>query len=147
MYLNILVSMDYDRLGNNSFCEPYRFRQANTEPSLLLYYYRFDDPNMPHSTEDSAPTVEAFVNYHQPPPEGEVFPVQYVTTVGFQRQKYDRQLVTVTDIRQCDKIFSLDKQGFEVVQSTIQEKKWDGDYRFGLPPQLNKDVQEMVMRQ
>lgn len=102
---------------------------------------------MPHSTADRSPTVEAFVNYHQPPPEGEVFPVQYVTTVGFQRQKYDRQLVTVTDIRQCDEMFSLDKQGFEVVQSTIHEKTWDGDYRFGLPPQLNKDVQEMVMRQ
>lgn len=102
---------------------------------------------MPHSTEDRASTVEAFVNYHQPPPEGEVFPVQYVTTVGFQRQKYDRQLVTVKDIRQCDETFGLDKQGFEVVPSTIQEKKWDGDYRFGLPPQLNKDVQEMVMRQ
>lgn len=102
---------------------------------------------MPHSTAGRASTVEAFVNYHQPPPEGEVFPVQYVTTVGFQRQKYDRQLVAVRDIRQCDETFSLDKQGFEVVQSTIQEKTWDGDYRFGLPPQLNKDVQEMVMRQ
>lgn len=85
---------------------------------------------MPHSTNDRAHTVEVFVNYHQPPSEGEVFPVQNVTTVGFQRQKYDRQLVAVTDIRQCDKLFSLDKQGFEVVQSTIQEKTWDGDYRF-----------------
>lgn len=102
---------------------------------------------MPHSTEYRAPTFEAFVNYHQPPPDGEVYPVQYVTTVGFQRQKYDRQLVSVTDIRQCAERFSLDKQGFEVVQSTIQEKAWDGDYRFGLPAQLNKDVQEMVMRQ
>lgn len=139
--------MGEDRWGNKISRKTCHLRQTNPKRSLLLHNYRFIDPNMPHSTEDRAPTVEAFVNYHQPPPEGEVFPVQYVTTVGFQRQKYDRQLVTVTDIRQCDEIFSLDKQGFEVVHSTIQEKKWDGDYRFGLPSQLNKDVQEMVMRQ
>lgn len=101
---------------------------------------------MPHSTKEHG-TFEAFVNYHQPLPDGEAFPVQYVTTVGFQRQKHDRRLVTVTDIRTCGENFDLDKQGFQVVPSTIREKIWDGDYRFGLPTHLHEDVQALVMKQ
>ncbi|GKT47430.1 hydroxylase/desaturase asaB [Colletotrichum spaethianum] len=101
---------------------------------------------MPHSTEKPE-SIEAYVNYHLPPPKGEPYPIQMIATIGFQRTKYDRQLVPVTDMRTCDEEFGLDKQGFKVVESTIQEKQWDGDYRFGLPPQLQRDVQELLMRQ
>ncbi|GJD04819.1 GA4 desaturase [Colletotrichum higginsianum] len=69
-----------------------------------------------------------------------------IATVGFQRTKYDRQLVRVTDMRTCDEEFSLDTQGFKVVKSTIRERQWEGDYRFFLPEQLRKDVQELLMR-
>ncbi|KZL87899.1 ga4 desaturase [Colletotrichum incanum] len=100
---------------------------------------------MPHSTEKPE-SVEAYVNYHLPPPKGEPYPVQMIATVGFQRTKYNRQLVTMTDMRTCDEEFNLDKQGFKVVESTIKEKEWDGDYRFGLPPQLLRDMQELLMK-
>lgn len=101
---------------------------------------------MPHSTQKPE-SVEAYVNYHQPPPKGEAFPVQMIATVGFQRTKYNRQLVPVTDMHTCDEEFNLDTQGFKVVESTVQERGWQGDYRFGLPDQLRKDVQELLMRQ
>ncbi|KAI3553816.1 GA4 desaturase [Colletotrichum abscissum] len=100
---------------------------------------------MPHSTQKPV-SVESYVNYHQPPPKGEAFPVQMIATVGFQRTKYNRQLVPVTDMRTCDEEFNLDTQGFKVVESTVQERSWEGDYRFGLPDQLRKDVQELLMR-
>ncbi|KAK1496538.1 GA4 desaturase [Colletotrichum tamarilloi] len=100
---------------------------------------------MPHSTQKPV-SVEAYVNYHQPPPKGEAFPVQMIATVGFQRTKYNRQLVPVADMRTCDEEFNLDTQGFKVVESTVQERGWEGDYRFGLPDQLRKDVQELLMR-
>ncbi|KAF4434831.1 GA4 desaturase [Fusarium austroafricanum] len=92
-------------------------------------------------------SVQAHVSYHQPPPKGESYPVQYIATLGFQRQKYDRQLVTATDIRTCDEDFNLDTQGFQIAPSTIREKTWDGDYGFGLPPQLHQDVQDLLMKQ
>ncbi|WQF87719.1 Putative hydroxylase/desaturase AsaB [Colletotrichum destructivum] len=100
---------------------------------------------MPYSSQKPE-SVHAYVNYHLPPPMGEPFPIQMIATVGFQRTKYDRQLVRVTDMRTCDEEFSLDTQGFKVVKSTIRERQWEGDYRFFLPEQLRKDVQELLMR-
>ncbi|KAJ0166956.1 hypothetical protein CTA2_5001 [Colletotrichum tanaceti] len=100
---------------------------------------------MPHSNQ-TPEFVHADVNYHLAPPKGQRFPVQMIATVGFQRTKYDRQLVRVTDMRTCDEDFSLDTQGFKVVESTIRERQWEGDYRFSLPEQLQKDAQELVMR-
>ncbi|KAF3799963.1 Gibberellin cluster GA4 desaturase [Colletotrichum gloeosporioides] len=100
---------------------------------------------MPHVTKTSE-SVLAYVNCHLPPAKGEKYPVQYIATVGFQRAKYDKQLVNVTDSRTCEDDFKLDTHGFQWVESTIQEKQWDGDYRFGLPPQLQKDVQDLLKR-
>lgn len=101
---------------------------------------------MPHSTSGPQ-SVDTRVPYHNPPPKGEAYPVQYVMTVGFARQKHNWQPVKATDIRTVDDIFSLDKQGFEIVPSTIRENEWQGNYRWGLPDDLHKDVQELVMRQ
>lgn len=101
---------------------------------------------MPHSIQ-TPDTIQAYVNYHDPPPKGEEYPVQYVVQVGFQRRKQDRQLVNVTDIRTCDDEFNVDKQGFQVVKTTITEKAWEGDYRFGLPPQIHREVQELIIKQ
>ncbi|KAF5515240.1 Hydroxylase/desaturase asaB [Colletotrichum siamense] len=100
---------------------------------------------MPHVTK-APESVQAYVNCHLPPAKGEKYPVQYIATVGFQRAKYDEQLVNVTDSRTCEDDFKLDTHGFQWVESTIQEKQWDGDYRFGLPSQLQKDVQDLLKR-
>ncbi|ELQ34021.1 hypothetical protein MGG_14183 [Pyricularia oryzae 70-15] len=100
---------------------------------------------MPH-TKENGELLKSHVNYHLPPPKGEKYPVQYIRTVGFHRAKYDRQLVEITDKRTCEEAFSLDTHGFQWVPSTIQEKEWKDEYLFALPPQVHKDVQDLLMR-
>ncbi|TLD07888.1 hypothetical protein PgNI_10947 [Pyricularia grisea] len=100
---------------------------------------------MPHVNEKPR-SIESHVNYHLPPPKDEKYPIQYIATVGFQREKYDRRSVKVTDRRSCAEEFDLDTHGFQWVASTIQEKNWRDDYLFSLPAQLQKDVQDLLMR-
>lgn len=79
---------------------------------------------MPHKTPEH---IEALVNYYPKLEDGEVYPVQYIATIGFQRQSFDRQLVKVTDIHSSDEEFNVEKQGFQVIKSTIPESTWDDD--------------------
>ncbi|OHE90255.1 O-methyltransferase [Colletotrichum orchidophilum] len=75
---------------------------------------------MPHFTQ-KLESVEAYVDYHQPPPKYEAFPVQMIAILGFQPAKYNRQLVPVMDVRTCDE-FNHVTQGFKAADSTIQER-------------------------
>lgn len=79
---------------------------------------------MPHKAPEH---IEAFVNYYPKLKDGEIYPVQYIATIGFQRQTFDRQLVKVEDMRSSDQTFHIDTQGFQVIESTIPESIWTDD--------------------
>lgn len=62
-------------------------------------------------------TVEAKINYY--PPDGpKVF---YPGTAGYQRRNFDTRSVPINDIRGSEDLFTLDKNGFQVVQNNWTE--------------------------
>lgn len=94
-------------------CEPVIIFQLLLSTSILVSLATMS------TTVTTAPTrtVEAKINYY--PPDGpKVF---YPGTAGYQRRNFDTRSVPINDIRGSEDLFSLDKNGFQVVKNNWTE--------------------------
>lgn len=80
------------------------------------------------SLETPMHTVRTTLNYYLPPSKGGTT-VYYPGTASDKRRKHQPREVDVTDIRGREADFSLDVQGFQVVEHESREKTFDNDER------------------
>lgn len=71
---------------------------------------------MPHATA-SPSTARTVLNYHLEPAKGGVAQT-FVGTTSVKRRKHVPIPTSITDMRGHEEDFSLDKQGFQLIQST-----------------------------
>lgn len=72
--------------------------------------------------------VRTTLNYYLDPSQGGEA-VYYPGTAGDKRRKHNPREVDVMDIRGNEEDFSLDKQGFQVVDWPSAEKAFDDDHK------------------
>lgn len=84
---------------------------------------------MPRSTDLPPKVIEADINYWLESPTGQPYSVIYPGTAGSRRLEWDTRKVQVTDLRGREDEFDIDKNGFQIVPFTTEEKAYDDDER------------------
>jgi hypothetical protein len=75
------------------------------------------------ASPDAGGDVQTTINYHPAGLDGELNTV-IPGTAGSYRRKFDVAPVTIKDIRGQETLFSIEKQGFQILKHTSEEKEF-----------------------